>query len=759
MKRRASDLLSPRRCLAATISGIVNNRSDLAGLAVAALVSSVLAIWVLQLWHLSPHVPIDFGGDSFLAMNAAKNMVGGWYSHSSLAGWPFGQDLTDYPAPGDLGNLILLWMCANILRHPGLTVNAYYLLSFPLVTAAAYVGFRSIGGRRWVSTVLAILYSLLPYHFLRSESHLLLSNYWVPPLVVAYIVRQLRSPSWILLDGFTNWEGWRRAKAGVFSRNTAALLGIGLVFGSGGFYYAIFATFLILMAASIDALQRRSFARLLSGLLVVIGIGGMLFASLVPSLMKIRAEGPNTEVAHRQYVENEIYGLRVVDLVLPLRNHRLPVFAEFRQRAVGLTGAEGTETLGLVGTLGFVVLIGSALGACIGLPRISDGASERTVRPLAFVAISCTLLGVGTGIGGVMASFGFTQVRAWNRISVFIAFAALGAVAIGMEYLRTRCSQLASGRLSSALQACLMIGLLIVGTLDQTSKGFIPPFKANDDRYSKSSAFVSRIEGKFGPDSALFQLPGIPFPENPPVVKMLDYDHLEDYLLAERIRISYGAIKGRDGEWAMQVARLPLQTALPVMALAGFDGLYVDRYGYLDQGVQLESRLHALLGDPLLTSDDQRRIVFDLRPLRSDFMAKLGSSRSTLQQIPPYLRYGKGFSEQEVGSDTAWRWARSGAEVVLVNRTKHARTVRLSFGLASNGLGHVKVLEGSKILKDFVADNDPESKRLILTLLPGQTVLRFMTNVPDIVNDPRTIQFRLFDAWVADITVAEAIVP
>lgn len=737
------------------------NRSDIIGLLATVVLSMILAGWVMEIWRLSPHVPIVFGGDTFLAMNAAKNMAGGWYSHSSLAGWPFGQNLGDYPAAGDLGNLALLWLIANVFGHPGLAVNAYFLLGFPLVAAAAYLALRSFNVRISVAVVIGMLYTLLPYHFWRGESHLLLGTYWVAPLAIAFVVHQLGDRPWMALDNDVAHTGWRGIKKTLVSRPLLGLVGLGVLFGSGGFYYATFTALLIVLITGLAVIKYRSYTHLISGFIVVAGITGMVLLSLLPSVLLIASDGPNNSVANRQYIESEIYGLRFVNLVLPLPDHRFSTFGELRKRATGIGPQEGTETLGLIGALGFLGLIGVVLGSNLKRSEKQERANETEAmsltRRLAVIAVSCTLMGVVAGFGSVLAVFGFTQLRAWNRISVFIAFAALGAVAIAIEQVLRKISSRTGHKPALALHAVVLLSVLAIGTLDQTSKGFVPQYKTNENRYGANLGFIKRIENIFGSDAALFQLPGVPFPENPPVGQMADYDHMETYLLSDNLKISYGGLKGRDGEWSTEVSRLPIATALRMIALANFDALYVDRFGYPGGTADLEARLTAALGNPVTGSDDQRKIIYDLRNFRKKIMAEVGTNRPLTMLKPPYLLYGSKFSFPEYGADTSWRWAGSGAELTVVNPTNQSKIVQLYLHVESNGPGTFEIIKGTKTISKMLTSSQPVEKRLEVIAAPGRTTYKLLSSAPDIERDERLIQFRLFNARVSYSELADTI--
>jgi len=94
---------------------------------------------------------------------------------------------------------------------------------------------------------------------------------------------------------------------------------------------------------------------------------------------------------------------------------------------------------------------------------------------------------------------------------------------------------------------------------------------------------------------------------------MSDYDHLRAYLHSRTLRWSYGAIKGRHGDGRQRtIAKLPADEMVHALQSAGFEGIYLDRYGYEDNGAGIEKKLTRLLGQPLLVSPNKRWCFFKL---------------------------------------------------------------------------------------------------------------------------------------------------
>jgi phosphoglycerol transferase len=227
---------------------------------------------------------------------------------------------------------------------------------------------------------------------------------------------------------------------------------------------------------------------------------------------------------------------------------------------------------------------------------------------VAVLVVAATLLGTVGGFGTVIA-LGFTQIRAYARISVFLAFFALLAVAMFFDWLVARTKRSTAGWLGIVLAAALVF----VGIFDQTTATMVPAYAQTQTEWVATSAFVSSVEATLPDNAEVFQLPYVPFPENPPVVKMLDYDHFKPYLVGHKIHWSYGAVKGRENAaWDASAAALPADQMVAQLKAKGFAGVWVDRFGYEDGGSAIDQQLAQVTGTTPKLSADGRYAFFAL---------------------------------------------------------------------------------------------------------------------------------------------------
>jgi phosphoglycerol transferase len=329
---------------------------------------------------------------------------------------------------------------------------------------------------------------------------------------------------------------------------------------------------------------------------------------LAPSLVHWARHGTNPRVAHRTQLESELYGLKLAQLVLPMEHHRIGALARMRQTYDGWfpqTEATRSATLGIVAAAGFLWLLAASL-----LQLASPGRRIIPARHAeAGIAALVALLFAWTGGLATLVAIVEPQIRAWNRLSIFIAFFGLLAVGLLLDrmlaWLRLRPA-------GAALGAAVLLCVLAVGVLDQTSSAFTPRYAAVAADYRSDESFVHAIDAQLPQGAMVYQLPYVPYPEHPPVVSMVDYDELRGYLHSRDLRWSYGAVKGTPDDRVGVLASEPGTSLAQDVAAAGFAGIYIDRFGYLDRAAKVEAELTAAIGKPPLVSPNGRLSFYEL---------------------------------------------------------------------------------------------------------------------------------------------------
>ncbi len=398
------------------------------------------------------------------------------------------------------------------------------------------------------------------------------------------------------------------------------------------------------VTGAVVALRRRDAGVLAAASCAIAVIGLTFLVLLAPTLWYWHGHGTNPEAAHRVATEQERFGLQPSQLLLPIPDHRPP--APTGLQAAARKGSplenEGGQELGVLGAVGLVVLLYRAV-AC-GIRRRTGSAPPESrsllVEHGGLVTMVLILFSTVSGFALLLSIAGFSQVRVWDRSVTFIGFFALLTVAAVLERLlgRPRWSRGRSPnrrRLRPAGAAVLVV-VLLFGLWDTAE-----PTPLHDRqvaaRASTTRRFMDRVEARLPSGARIFQLPVVPFPENPPVARMQDYDELWPYLWSQGLRFSYGAMKGRpQADWQQNVSRLGPSASLPGLRGLGFDAVLVDTAGFADGGRAVSADLTSRLGPPEVVSSDGRLRLWDLRdlPLRQHLTdAQLQSAARQLLRV------------------------------------------------------------------------------------------------------------------------------
>jgi phosphoglycerol transferase len=243
---------------------------------------------------------------------------------------------------------------------------------------------------------------------------------------------------------------------------------------------------------------------------------------------------------------------------------------------------------------------------------------------------------------------------------------------------------------------------------------------------------------------------------------MQDYDPLRGYLHSHRLRWSYGAMRERPADWGRELIDQPLAVALPAIAAAGFDGLYIDRRGYSRSDRELEAALRARLRAAPLVSPDRQLSFFDLRAYRARLAAvpRLGpaglAALRSLTLYPTHVTDGPGVSPvpepNQSGETTWWATARH-ATLALVDPVREPRTVLFFVTLRTGrGRGAVTVRYPDGVVTVVRATTHGVPIEHTLTLHPGRNNLSLVTTAPRIhaPTDTRTLYVQILDPRFAD---------
>jgi phosphoglycerol transferase len=561
-----------------------------------AIFSTALLCIILRIWNLDIFAPFNYGGDSAFLQEMLKGIIEhGWFLENSRLGAPLGSNLYGYPMV-DFFNFFVLKILGMVTGSWVLAFNLFFLGVFPAITLTSLHVFLKYKVDAKIAVVCALVYTYLPYHFFRGTGHLLLSAYYMVPLLCWLALSMFEKNGYLFRTEIVSWKNLDK-------KTLLWVLLIAAVAASTGVYYAFFGILLIFFAGVFASINQKSKVNLISALIITAAIGSVSMLNVLPNLI-YRAAHPESAHVVRAPGESEMYGLKLAQLLLPRTGHnssRLAGVKNTYNASAPLVNENDWSTLGVLASLGFLF---SLLALILDRFRLSD--IYKRIGVLNFFSVLVATTG---GFAVFIALFVTSSIRAYNRISVFIAFLSLLTVAFLLnnfyeKYIKTRNQKI--------FFYLGLLGLLLAALYDQA------PMHAGSnicwrDVMNSDAKFFSSLETQLGEHAMVFQLPYMPFPEAPPVNKLTDYEHFRGYLNSKSLRWSYGAFKGTDADAFIKY--LSLQTGavfIEDLITAGYTGLYIDRFGYADSAAALEKNIEGVLKEKPFVSENGRFAFYNL---------------------------------------------------------------------------------------------------------------------------------------------------
>ena len=565
-------------------------RGALIVLGQAILTAVVLYFFFLDGRHRDIRVPFHFSIDSLQALMQSKSTLdNGWWLSTSMRGAPFAFDELAFPANSNVDQAIV-WVVGRFMRNPMAAVNFAWMVMVALSGLTATWCMRKIGASTVSSMVAGTLFALSPFALYRNIGHFWLVIYLVPfPCTAALLLASWRPP------GRWFWKGCGGLLAG------CVLLSFDYV------YYAFFACFCIGIAALAGCLTQRDARILRAGAICVALIASGTLLNLAPSLYSWSRHGRPIILHDKTPAESEVYGLKIRQLITPLRYHVFSPFRDFAEKEAAaqfpLETENATSRLGLVGTLGFLGLLGLLF-----VPGAADRLKcGNTLLGASRLTIAAVLLATIGGFGSLFALVVSPEIRAYNRICPFIEFFALTAIAFAMDSLfKTRKRRVVAG-----------VIVLAIGLVDQRTAGVNMRlgYAGIAAEMPQLEGFVRQLESRLPDRAMVLQLPFRTYLNDEGIARMGAYDHFRLYLVSHKIHWSYPALSNEQVRWQQSAARLDPRRLPYQLVAEGFAAVVIDRYGYADNGAAATAAIRAGLGPRDVLAETDRYIALDIRSL------------------------------------------------------------------------------------------------------------------------------------------------
>lgn len=518
-------------------------------------------------------------GDGFSLLAFVKGIQeqgisGAWFNNR--IGAPEVSSLIDFPGVGNL-DIIIFWLLSFFTKSPEKIVYVFLILSFILDGVSMSFLMQKLKFNVEISFVFSCLFSFAPFHFYRYLSHASLILYVSVPIAI-YLGAHIAG----LIEEDKKWK----------------LIASSLILGLGYGYYYAFGLIILAISYLITFIRLENKKEIVGKLWIGGVVSFAIFVGLLPGIIYSLYQGSNLEAGSRVFFDQEVYGLKIINLLLPVAYSRIEFFRNLTSSYI-LSGApivteNYTAGLGFVGSIGFILLCFSFIVSFVNKTKcISD--AWKLIDYLSLLTISFLLIGTVGGFGEIFNWFVTAVIRCYNRSSILLTCLSLIMVAIIVNKIKDINAKL-------SLLTCVLI--LFVGMYDQVNIAGDNWQEGIRDTQVMYELYFDQVEAALGDNAMVYQLPYMRYPENGPINNMPDYKPFVGYVFTDSLRWSYGAVRGRNE----RAGELNIDEGMSYRFLKGikeegFDAVYIDLDGYTDGGEQILKFYNALGVQPMVSGD------------------------------------------------------------------------------------------------------------------------------------------------------------
>ena len=419
-----------------------------------------------------------------------------------------------------------------------------------------------------------------------------------------------------------------------------------------------------------------------------------------------------------------------------------------------------------MGSLGFLGLLTYAMGSAAGLVRKEH---MRLAAAAALTLVSLLVAQVG-GFGSLFSLLVSPEIRAYNRIVVFVVFFSLLAAGLGFERLQAVVIRRCPAR-AALIHGGVLLTLLLAVFDQATTTALRGAYAEYARQFDVHREFVSRVESRLPRGAMVFQLPHTKAPVDKVAARMTAYAHGHAYVHSRALRWSWGALAGRNGNWQAVVQNLGPRELVRTLALAGFEGVWIDRFGYEPppaQGdaatfrISPEAAIVRCVGEPPETSRDGRYVFVGLEATRRHLVSQLGldgfaREKEKVLRPPLVPRYREGFGEEEGDGAHAWRTCGPRGRIVVMNPVDRERQVVLTGRLLPVGPWLQAIEISSPQFTDVVTATTEGTAYRRTAFLPARRRVQIYFSCPGRPATAAESCFRLVDFQVVDLGPAPEI--
>ena len=541
-------------------------------------------------------IPIYFRQDGLLGYSLIKSFMENQWNvfdipKNAYLGAPDINTFADFPMSDFNLMYIIIKLLSFFCKNYVTVFHIYFLSTFFLISYTSYYVFKKFKITTEISIFASLLFTFAPFHIYRSIWHINYSSYYLIPMMMLVVFWIWNKKPLFFKYRNNKWELDIKNKKSIFAIIIAILSGISNI------YFDYFWIFFLTIAAITALFYRKNVYNFLSYVLLALFNFCIVILNMSPYIIHRVINGANTAVISRHFNEVEYFGLKIVQLLLPVNDHFLfSTYTWSYNHLSYLINENASVTLGIIAAAGFLF----ALFYTLFVRNLSFNIFNKS----GVLIISALLLAtIGSFSSFIAYVLKFTQIRCYNRISIFIAFLSILVIAVLLKKLFMKYK-------NKYYKMLFIVILIVFGIRDEVPLGtsWKYDYIETKDYYNQTKEFIKNIENLNENGAMIFQLPYSSFPENKQIEDLPDYEQLKPYLVSDtnKLHYSYGAMKGREiSKLNLSISQLPVQDMITKLKEVGFNGILINKKGYSDDNREtLINDLNTYLTKPPIENDD-----------------------------------------------------------------------------------------------------------------------------------------------------------
>lgn len=490
-----------------------------------------------------------------------------------------GADMYDYPYSDTL-SFLLVKLIGIFTDNPYLIINLFYFSCYFLTAYISTACMRYLKVGRIPAMMISVLYAFSPY-IQQRYGHMWLVPYFMMPVACVLAIDIMRDTL------------HKQANGDLQKMHFSKMTFLAFCCAYTGLYYAFFACALVTVGMVILWLNHpiKGFRRYMYPLGYLAAVLTGVATNVIPNVVyhAIHGVNPAGDLQLRNPGEAEFYGLKLVQMLLPHKAHRMEWMADLAKKYTDthpLINENSLAALGLVASIGLIISLVFLF-------------SKKAAKEISYLNIAMILIGTIGGISSVLTVFVDIPIRCYNRLSVVIMFLSLLQIAVLLD--------VAEKRMRKPLGVVTCIGVFLLGIYDQTFTYSSIKYEGSTLQYVKET--IREIEKVMPEGAYIFQFPFSSWPTGN------GYQNFYGYIESDKLHWSYGAMQGREeSEWQAHIATWDIDAMVRQLREAGYDGLYLDSITYYrafnETPEEYVDQLNDYIGEPVVEKDNGYGIIY-----------------------------------------------------------------------------------------------------------------------------------------------------